>query len=107
MPCLVPQRTGHGVGQLAVRELGDIGEPPGEGAHPRTNHLGVQRLSLRDGPAGDDIESGDGIGLRALLARLEALAIDLHRIEKGIGGEVGREGIGQAEVGRQLRSEER
>ena len=55
----------------------------------------------------NEIRGGDHVGLRALLAGAETGAVDVDRLLQHLRGEMGREGIRQAERGGQLRAEKR
>ena len=54
---------------------------------------------------GDDVDADHGIGTVELLGRLEAAAVDLQRRQELVGREMRGEGVGQAELGGELRAE--
>lgn len=80
---------------------------PHEHAHPGPQHLvrGVGRRGAVVG--GDDVGRGDDVGGVELLARGEALAVDLHGLLERVRREVAGEGIGQPVGGGELGTEER
>ena len=62
-------------------------------------------LRLGVGLRRKDVHADHGVGFRQRLRGPERVAINLERLEQGVGREVPREGEGQAELRGELRAE--